>query len=834
MFVDRTEELRFLKDKLAKFTHESAGLFILVRGEAGIGKTSLVEQTLRELTALNWIALRGRGYEEQNSPLFCFTEMLGTFLESKQFFPLRELLATSVLNLAEWLPGLGGYVRLIRRSAKDFHELTSVDKYSVTNTFQVFNSYWTVLARLCGNKPVILFIDDLQWLDQTSLELFGFLARKLPNKPIAMLACYRSAYVTNEKEAAARNFLEKLIQEIEAKPFIVEMAQVPFEDYGPLITAFIGNNTLSIDDIKLLYQHTEGNPFFLRSLLFLLKQNGDLRIKDGICSTAVELTTTQIPASMAHVVKTRLERIYRDIPSAKEILNYAAVLGYRFDTIRLRDLLSKDLASLIVDLGQIEEAYALIHSLEHKAKYEFDHRTTQEVIYDNLGAIVTEFHRHIAEFLESRVEEYSDLFSIAYHFEKAGLVGKALPYLNKCAIEASRQYAFSEACNYYEKILALASGQTAFAEMILQVRIDLAKSLFDSNQVQRCIAYIHRLLEEDSRLSSANRATALYVLGQAYRMQGLGEAGEKCIRALEESYQLARKLSNHKMAGEVLSMLTTAYDHFAVYDKVLATFKSSQKAFNLAKDDLGLARLQRKSGIIYDSRRAILFLQDAIRTFRDRGMRIETARCLNNIGMENFYIGRLNAAEEALKEAHSIYNSLDFYEIDITTNNTGLIALARDDYGAALRQFEKARESASETYNEIFATMNMATALRMKGESQTAKELLEDIWEPALAYREPVLQDYYGYNRGLLLIEIGQHEEAVRSLTMFPLNTYRNDRALAEAKRCTALAKAYEGLGKSRKARDYERRASSLFHTSRPQKWFYQLPYYACDIHVLD
>jgi tetratricopeptide (TPR) repeat protein len=256
----------------------------------------------------------------------------------------------------------------------------------------------------------------------------------------------------------------------------------------------------------------------------------------------------------------------------------------------------------------------------------------------------------------------------------------------------------------------------------------------------------------DSRLSAAAKVEALYTLGRAYRMQGIGESAKKCIRALEESYRLASKLHDHRMVGEVLSMLATAYDHFAVYDRVLDAFRNSQKAFNLAKDKIGLARLQRKSGIIYDSRRAIRFMEDALKTFRDNGMRVETARCLNNIGMESFYIGLLGDAERNLREAHSIYKSLDFYETDITTNNMGLVMLAKDEYDDALSQFEKAREQTSEAFNEIFAAMNMSSALRLKGERQTAREILEDLEQQVLAYKEPVLQDYYGFNYGTLLV----------------------------------------------------------------------------------
>ena len=834
VFVDRNRELNRVEERLRQLKSEMSGFLALIRGEAGIGKTALADRVIRGIEPSNFLVLRGRGYEEQNSPLFCWTEMMGTFLESNQFVPLKEILSTSVLNLAEWLPGLGRYVRLIRSSVKDFRELTSVDKYSVTNTFQVFNSYWIVLTKLCEKKPVVLFIDDLQWLDHSSLELLGFLSRKVCTKPIVILACYRSAYVTNEKEVAAKDFLDQLLNDESVKSVIIDLDKVPFNDYGQLITAFIGKNTLSAEDIRLLYEHTEGNPFFLRSILSLLKQNGDLQVRDRVCFLTVSLTATQIPTSIAQVVMTRLDRLYRDMPSAKEILNYAAVLGYRFDTIRLRDLLDKDLASLVVDLGQIESAYALIRSLEQKARYEFDHRTTQEVIYGNLGKVVSEFHKQIATFLESKLDEYKDPFSIAYHYEKAGLVEKALPYLRKCASEASSTYAFSDAARYYEKFLRLASGQSVSSDSVIQVKIQLANSLLDSNQLQRCIATVHRLLEEDHKISTSAKAQALYVLGRAYRMQGLGDSAKKCVGALEESYSLASRLHDHKTVGEILSMLATAYDHFAVYDKVLSTFRNSQKAFNLKKDKIGLARLQRKSGIIYDSRRAIRFMEDALKTFREHGMRIEMARCLNNIGMESFYVGLLDDAEKNLMEAHSIYRSLDFYETDITTNNIGLVMLARSDYDAALDQFEKSREQASESFNEIFAAMNMATALRLKGERQTAREILEDLRQQVIAYREPVLQDYYGFNYGSLQVELRQYAEAIRNLTMFPLNTYKGDQALAEAKRCDALAKAYSGLADLTKAKRYEHRALRLFRTTRPQKWFYQLPYYPCDIHVLD
>ena len=278
------------------------------------------------------------------------------------------------------------------------------------------------------------------------------------------------------------------------------------------------------------------------------------------------------------------------------------------------------------------------------------------------------------------------------------------------------------------------------------------------------------------------------------------------------------------------------YDHFGRFDQSVKAFEKSQIYYNLANDYSGLAKLQRKSGMIFESRRAIGFMKNALLTFEKYSMKIEKARCLNNIGAECFYVADFANAEEHLLKSLEVFRVLESPEIDIPLNNLALVFQQKKDYPKTLQLLDDARNNVSEPFNEIFISMNMANVYRKIGIPERSKQIIVHLEPLVTSYHEPVMNDYYGFNRSMVHLDLNEIDEAEKWLARFEPNDYKRDGELVIAKRYRALSEIMEKRSSVNNDDIGELRCKSLelFRTARPQKWFYELDYYPCDIHLWD
>jgi tetratricopeptide (TPR) repeat protein len=537
-----------------------------------------------------------------------------------------------------------------------------------------------------------------------------------------------------------------------------------------------------------------------------------------------------VPQNLSETLNKRLRKIYSDISDSREVLSYASVIGYQFDVELLSSFLNKDKLKVYHVLQDVEERYGVVRQVANTTTFVFDHRNTQEVIYASLGQLAIDCHKKIAEFLEN--QHADNPFLVSFHYYRAKEWDAALQWLHRSAKTASESYFFSDAVKQYEQCFKLIQQKDIkMPESDLAIlKLGYARSLLGSSCTSSCITNLNSLLAEN--LSEDQRVEALLLLGRCYRFEGSGDSGTKAIKSLEESLKIYEKINRYDRLAEVNSYLATVYDHFGLREKGIKCFEKSQICYNLTNDNIGIARLQRKSGIIYESRRAIDFMKNALDTFEKYSMKIEKARCLNNIGAESFYIGEFVMAEQYLASSIELFRTLDSPEVDIPLNNIGLVYQNKKEFAKALQFFEDANSNASEAFNEIFIKMNMANVFRQTGDLERAKQTIIHLEPLVVSYPENVLNDYYGYNRSRLHFDLEEFDQAEEWLLKFPANNYKEDNELVMAKRLSLLALIYE---KKRKPYEEARQKSlEFFKTARPQKWFYELDYYPCDIHIWD
>jgi len=827
-FIDREHDIKKLAAVLDKINDDRQSRFVFISGQAGIGKTSLVRYFLSTLDQDKTMVLAARGYEEQGSPLFCFIEMIKEFLSDHKIITKGELL-DSILNLAKLIPVLEPYVESAQQIIKTVRGLTDMDRFSLADNHYVFSNYLSVLQKISNKKSLVIFIDDVQWLDKTSAELLGYLLRKIEGR-IMVIVSHRSGFVTTQKEQESSQFFDGLVKISPQRSIAIKLDPIPEVFYPKFIEGYLGPHKFDKNNIRILHKRTDGNPFFLKSILGMLKDSEAILVDtDGFFVLSENIQNT-VPQNLSETLNKRLRKVYSDIAGSREILSYASVIGHQFDVELLAGFLNKDNLEVYHVLQDVEERYGVVIQVENTTTFAFDHRSTQETIYAGLGQLAIDCHKKIAKFLETQQTE--NPFLVSFHYYRAKEWDDALHWLHISAKTASESYFFSDAVKQYEQCFKLMQqkGIKMPESDLTMLKLGYARSLIGSGCTSTCITNLNSLLGEN--LSEDQRADALLLLGRCYRFEGSGDSGTRAIKSLEESLKIYENLSRYDRLAEVNSYLATVYDHFGFRKKGVKCFEKSQICYNLANDNIGIARLQRKSGIIYESRRAIEFMKNALDTFDKYSMKIEKARCLNNIGAESFYVGQFAQAEQYLASSVELFRTLDSPEVDIPLNNIGLAYQHKKEYAKALQFFEDANSNASEPFNEIFIKMNMANIFRQTGDLERAKQTIVHLEPLVMSYPENVLNDYYGYNRSRLHFELTEFDQAEEWLLKFPANNYKDDNELILAKRLKMLAMIYEKMGKP--SEDIKQKSMELFKTARPQKWFYELDYYPCDIHIWD
>jgi len=235
------------------------------------------------------------------------------------------------------------------------------------------------LGRYAAKQPLCIVLENLQWTDASSLELFHFVARQMKEQRIALIATYNDtegdsnpALRTTEQSLVRLGTATRCRLEPLSQPEVAEVLQAVFSVDPGSIRPFTA----------LLYGWTRGNPFFVEETLKSLVESGALQYADGHWR-GWEVEALQLPPTIRDAVAGRLDRLS---PAAREIANLAAVIGTSVTFNRLHSVTSAsetELASLLDELS----AQRILEERDGTggASYDFAHPILQQVTYNALG-----------------------------------------------------------------------------------------------------------------------------------------------------------------------------------------------------------------------------------------------------------------------------------------------------------------------------------------------------------------------------------------------------------------------------------------------------------------
>jgi DNA-binding SARP family transcriptional activator len=421
--VGRQSELETLQAGL-RSAWQRRGQVLFLAGDSGVGKTRLALELLREAAASGMITLYSAAYEQEGQlPYQPFIEAFDRYLTERQH-ALDE-------NPITHFKGLGS------SDPQQEH-------------WALFKATATFLTNLATRSPVILLIDDLHATDDTSLQLFHYLARQTRVAPVILLATYRTDIVTSVVTP-----FSTLLNALYREHLSESLHLTPLSETAVAsIVAHLLGKEASPALLEAVSEITEGNPFFVQEITRMLRASGQVEEREGqwYLRPGMELS---VPKGLGELLHERVMRLGSSVESA---LKTAAVIGreFRFEILRRVATLSD------TELLDVLDAALVGHLLEETMDgYRFRHPLIRRVLYEALSRLRrARLHTHAAEAIEAVYAERPEgltpyVEALAYQYELSDSRSRALDYLMQAGQKAASIYAFEVAVNYFERALAL-------------------------------------------------------------------------------------------------------------------------------------------------------------------------------------------------------------------------------------------------------------------------------------------------------------------------------------------------------------------------------------------
>ncbi len=719
---ERSELLGYLESIL-----DGNGGAVLLDGEAGVGKTRLVQEAARDMDWLGAQVLWGRTDPLAVAPPFSpLTNALGSGLS-----PLRGSQLAQVIEPI-WIQALKP---LIPELARQFPNLPAAPPLApdqeparLREAFVQFIHGW---GQCC---PLVLILEDLQWAGTTTLDLLPALMHRLAHVGVVILGTYRSEDVRQFPQLWER------LQAIDRAGLRgrISLARLDEGATSELIRSCLGMGRSAPLFESRLYQETEGNPLFILETLRVLHEEGLLKQDEsGMWNTPWDETTSDyaelpLPPGVESVIVRRLSRLDRPL---RAVLNLAATLGSDFDFPLLAACSDQETPALLAALRELVKRQFLQETAE---SFHFSHEKIRQATYQTIEPNErVRLHRQAAAAFEKEHPDQANI--LAFHLSQGRVWDKAVgaylaygkmaaaQYLADAALDSlwkARQH-LEEHCPFpQQRILELEFETWESSYPLLKLKgdfdacrqavasmLELSQSIgmpdYSLKALLQQAAYLHEIASEDERAYETNQKAI--DLAREYRLprfeaQGWSNIGvirkqqaqnqEAEIAALK-ALALYRELNGEeRMVAEILLRLVFIYRDLG----------DVSKAQSLAEETLALTQAQ-------DDKLNLAMAHNALAwVARARGEHEQEAQHCQTMYEQMHTIGYLYYEGVALNNLSLAHSAMTDYERGIEAG------------GKALQVFRRLDHKRGQT----IVYLNLSSRYKETGRFEQAEESLEN------------------------------------------------------------------------------------------------------------
>ncbi len=514
--VGRDGELRALEGML-NGSHHAVALI----GDAGVGKSRLGAELCRLASSQGYTWLEGRCLEvTRYLPYGPWIDLL------RRRFGTASTVA-GVLDSVDYLVERGGLSKERAADIRPFlagllgegSDLSTLDpdrRHRLTVSALV--DYLTASAYV---SPLVVFLEDLHWADDASIEAMESLHRHASNTPLVLVATARP-----DPDAPSDGLMGRL----EPAGRELRLSELTHAETRTLINRLLQRSGLPDRLADQIADHAGGNPFYVEEIVRTFIQQGALVRHNGVWQTTADVDHIPLPESVEGLLMSRFDRLS---PPMKQTARVASVIG---------DGLTPDLLDAVAGEGAGRQLPDLAaagilsgRGYGSDAEYEFVHALTRQAIYSSLlPSHRRELHGRTAVALERR--QGTELGRLAHHYALGADHTKAVSYLVAAAEEALAAYANDTARHHLEQARELSGSLEPEEQRRWRGRISLAlgEVLERDAQHEAARESLQSSIEdlEDDPLAQAK---AWRLTGQTYRLQGSMEEAQACYARAEKA-----------------------------------------------------------------------------------------------------------------------------------------------------------------------------------------------------------------------------------------------------------------------------------------------------------
>ncbi|HEX9029540.1 MAG TPA: tetratricopeptide repeat protein [Anaerolineales bacterium] len=739
--IGRDRELARLEQRLAALAHRSQGQFVLVTGEAGIGKSRLTAELKASLEQHSIRLLEGQSLAYRRSIAFwIFIDLLNNYLGVNPNTPqaqTRERLTQLTYQTlgspaGEAIPYLEHLLNLPYSSPEAAERLRYLDAGQLRQ--QIFLALRDLLAAEAHRRPLLLILEDLHWADDASLELLRFLLETVRQAPIFILGISRQVLPGPMSKA-----IEWAQQSLGDRFETIQLQSLSFGESEQLLARLLTLTSVPEKLREQILQRAAGVPFYLEEILRMLIDEGAIHRDDGHwrLEAGAEAAILGVPATLQGLILTRFDRLGSP---QRRVLQVASVIGTDFSLRVLEEVVGPaeagDIQQILLSL--VEREFLLLRPAGEDPEYSFRHILMSDAIYSTLlRRERSKLHGQVGDAIEKlhsdRLEGQVEL--LANHYRWSPRLDRALHYLILAGQKAARSNVNDQARQHYEAALELLPQIKHLPYQELQVEMGLADALVFLGDYPAARLHYQAALQaiagQDAALYAEERATLRRKIAKTFERQGeydqalahLTEAQQDLdCETLPLPVERAQILSDvgwihfrrggfveaqqHLQQALGLVEATDAYDAIASIYNRLGGVAYNQGDWNLAASYL------RKSIALREA------IHDAV------GLAIS----FSNLGYLNIEMGEFDNALENLTRSYELNTRLGQVEgIALSLNNLGWLQIERGEMDKAQKALQHALELARQIgYSSLLRQIlkNIGELHLAAGEWDQAREVL--------------------------------------------------------------------------------------------------------------
>ncbi|MEM7333665.1 MAG: tetratricopeptide repeat protein [Chloroflexota bacterium] len=697
-FIGRQSELTFLNEAIKPIFKNQLGGVIYINGEAGIGKSRLLVEWLRQNREhIQWLNCPANDILKQSlNPIraglsqyfsiapFLTVEENRSRLRSKINAIKTTLISTSLPISDRLIQSLEKiephFQQLLNLREEGAHASESDPKLHYQNSLDSITTFIKCLSMI---KPLILLVEDAHWLDQGTKSYLSKLPNALLDFPVVII-------ITSRRLASDQQFSLDLSQHVPTSH--LSLTRLSSSQSETLIKS-LADPTILPNTLHYLREKSNGNPLFLKQLTHLINEKADNQSQNMLDSSALveHQINPQLPKTINDLLVSRLDQLE---PKTKKLVQLSAVLGQKTSSKVLRAFAAEDQ----INFEQCRETAVrqniwrdtskrechFVHALMRDAAYMMQMQSQKRELHLQAAQTLEALFSHD---LESHLEEIGHHYESAYHLGEDSALNTALHYLQFTADEAIAKYKNWSAIDHLQRALAICPEHEN--ELIFSIKAKLIKTYSILGERAKQAELFEELEAQFSKFDSSKQTEYLLLFADYYFYIS---QYEKLPTIAYQGIQIAEKNADTLSIGKFHLRLGQAYHRHLQFDKSQAHFQKAQKYALWLEDSNFLAHVYWAHGSLYFDynkfETAEKYFKHVLNIYTSSDNLLGQAKAFNGLAASNASRGNFSQAKKDFLTCQQLANDIGDKHLNaVLLGNLGRLAFDLNEFDEAEERY---------------------------------------------------------------------------------------------------------------------------------------------------